>query len=191
MKTKLLLLSMLALAGSPPPRAAVSCWQAGPPRSTLEFSGRQAGAPAKGRFDKFAVIFCFNKTSVSGKLQVTVNTASVDTNNDTRDEILRSKNFFDTEKYPTATYTASSFTALGPNRFLAHGTLSIRGIAKSVPVDFSFQPSTGKAAAVAKGQTTINRSDFKVGQGRWSATRWVGAQVKLAFNLALARRPKP
>ena len=153
--------------------------------SSLAFTGEQAGAPAHGQFKDFSVKFCFDPSAAQGALDVSVALKSVDTRNDTRDDTLRGSDFFDVAQYPTAEYHANTFEAAGDNRFRAKGTLQLHGVAKPVPVAFSFKTTDGGNKAEAKGEASLDRREFNVGQGRWSGTRWVGSTVKLGFDLKL------
>ncbi len=185
----LLLLGVSAGAWAKPP-----CWTLDGD-SSLTFIGEQAGAPAHGEFKDFSVKFCFDPSAARGALDVSVALKSVDTRNDTRDDTLRGSEFFDVAQYPTAKYHADAFQATGDNRFRAKGTLQLHGVAKPVPVAFSFKTTDGgdkaEAKAEAKGEASLDRREFNVGQGRWSGTRWVGATVKLDFDLRLSRAKAP
>lgn len=185
MRERWLLALFFTLAVSPV-WAAPPCWKLDGD-STLMFVGQQAGAPARGRFKDFSVRFCFDPDQVRGTLDVSVNLRSVDTQNDTRDETLRGPDFFDVEKYPRAEYHATSFKTGGDRLFHAKGTLRLHGVTKPVPVEFSFRRGDDKDTAETKGEVSLNRRHFNVGQGRWDDTRWVGARVRIAFDLKLTR----
>ena len=178
---------VVVLATATPAWAKPPCWKLDDAHSTLKFTGEQAGAPAHGRFKEFAARFCFDPAQAQGELDVTVELKSVDTENDTRDDTLRGSEFFDVAKYPQAEYRSDTFQAMDGNRFRAKGTLQLHGVSKPVPVEFTFQTSDGGKQADARGKASLDRREFKVGQGRWSGTRWVGATVQLDFDLKLTR----
>ncbi|HYW03427.1 MAG TPA: YceI family protein [Gammaproteobacteria bacterium] len=180
----LLVLSLPAFAATGPGKAG-ACWKLQPARSTLSFTGKQAGAPAHGHFRKYSAHFCFDPAQARGEIEAKVRLNSVDTSNSTRDGILRGPEFFDVSDYPVATYKASRFQALGDHRFRGHGTLTLHGHSRPVPVTFTFRQQ-GKRAH-AQGEASLDRRAFDIGQGRWGSTRWVGARVHVRFDLALTR----
>jgi polyisoprenoid-binding protein YceI len=169
----LLLLSPAALAGP---------LQADGAAGTLEFSATQAGAKFTGAFRRFHVKLDFDPAKpASGSLDVTVETASIDTRDGERDGILKSPDFFWVEKYPEASFHATRFERAGAG-WRATGELTIRGVKKPVPVDFTLAP----AGASMKGVAKLERLAFGLGQGDWASTEWIGDDVEVRFDLKLA-----
>jgi len=68
---------------------------------------------------------------------VVVKIKSLDTNNERRDRHLKSADFFDAEKYPTATFSSSSIVST-PDGYLVHGALSFHGVTREVAIPFSY-----------------------------------------------------
>jgi polyisoprenoid-binding protein YceI len=156
-------------------------------KSSLQFSFLQAGAENKGRFTRFPVTFDFSPAHpTTGRLEVTVEMASLDTGDHDRDETLRSADLFDVARFPRAHFLATQFsrTATG---FEAVGKLTIRDVTRDVRVPFSFRTATENGAAVAymSGKTSVRRLDYGVGQGDWKATDQVGNDVGVSFALRL------
>lgn len=182
---KPLLLLLLALGAAVSARAEPPCWHLAPAQSHLQFTGDQAGAPARGEFTKFAATICFDPQATDGQLRVVIETGSLDTHNSRRDEVLKGQDFFAVARYPQAVYEAKSFHPAGAGKFVADGQLTLRGVTRSVPVTFSFDASGGTAHV--QGKVEVDRTDFGVGQGRWGDPRWVGKQVAIDFDLQLQR----
>lgn len=65
------------------------------------------------------------------------------------------------------------------------GKLTIKGVSKYVTVPVSIV-SSGGAYSVATGTLTIQRLDYKVGDGEWTDTSVVGNEVQVRFKLTLA-----
>lgn len=171
---------LLALALSP---AAAGGGLADQASGRLEFSATQAGAKFTGAFTRFRVALDFDPAHPDrGRLDVTVDTASVDTQDAERDEILRGADFFWAEKYPQAEFHAERFERAGAD-WRALGELTIRGVKKSLPVTFTLAPSAG--ATVMTGSAAVNRLAFGLGQGDWASTEWVGEAVEVRFELKL------
>jgi len=174
---------LLALALSPAALAAVQ--QADQAAGRLEFTATQAGAKFSGAFKRFRVALEFDPAHPDqGRLDVTVEVASIDTQDAERDEILRGTDFFWAEKHPEAVFHAGRFERAG-TLWRAPGELTIRGVRKPVPVTFTLAPAAAGGPAVMKGNATLSRLAFGLGQGDWASTEWVGDPVDVRFELEL------
>ncbi len=180
---------MLALAS---PARAASTWVTDPARSRLAFVATQAGGEFEGQFRRFSAAIAFEPGDLAGsRFHVTIDTASADTQDETRDKALIGNDFFASGRWPTATFDATRFTVLPDGRYDALGRLTIRGLGRDVNVLFSFKPAASGRSAVLAGGTTIRRLDFGVGQGEWQDTKWVGNDVRIEFELVLVPGPAP
>lgn len=151
---------------------------------TLEFTFDQAGAASKGSFRRFATTLDYDeKNPAAGKLNVTVQIASIDTQDKDRNDLLVGADLFDAPKYPTATYSGV-LTKAGAG-LEAVGKLTIRGVAKDVRLPLSIRPSAN--GLELSGEVKIKRLDFGVGQGEWKATESVGDVVTVTYKVALAK----
>ncbi len=150
---------------------------------TLTFSAMQAGAKFTGGFGDFQASVDFDPaTPAQGKLHVTVETASIDTQDAERDEILRSQDFFWAGKHPQAIFHAERFEREAAG-FKALGELTIRGKTRPSTVRFTLAP--GQGGSVMKGSASLRRLEFGLGQGDWQSTEWVGDPVEVQFELKL------
>lgn len=170
------LAAMLALAASQ--------WSMQPKESKLTFVGEQAGAQFEGSFDEFTADIRFDpKDLAASRFDVKIDTASVNTQDDERDDTIRSADLFDVKRFPSARYVADRFTDKGGNKYSATGQLTLRDITKPVPIEFTFETKGGEAWL--KGLAKIKRLDFGVGQGEWKDTSTVGNDVQVRFALRL------
>jgi polyisoprenoid-binding protein YceI len=156
-------------------------------KSSLEFSFLQAGATNKGKFTRFPVSFDFSPDALPGsKLDVTIETASLDSGDQERDDTIKSADLLSVAKFPQAHFTATQVnkTATG---FEAVGQLTLRGVTRALTVPFTFRTATENGAAVGymNGKVNLKRLDFGVGQGDWKSTESVGNDVGVAFALRL------
>lgn len=120
-----------------------------------------------GQFRKFNGHFSFDerhpeKNSVS----VTIDTASLDTNHAKRNKHLRSADFFDVGKYPTATFVSTSYEATGKHTGILHGKFTLRGITKNIAIQVA-QIGTGPDPWGGyrrgfEGHTTLHLSDYRM-----------------------------
>jgi polyisoprenoid-binding protein YceI len=151
----------------------------------LEFTAIQAGAKFTGGFKRFDVTLDFDPAApAQGRLDVTVDAASIDTQDGERDEVLRGPDFFAVARFPQAEYHATRFARAGSG-WRADGELTIRGMKKPVPVTFTLATAAG-GATVMKGGASLKRLDFGLGQGEWASTEWVGDAVDVRFELTLS-----
>lgn len=123
-------------------------------------------------------------------IELTADAASVDTDNDQRDEHLRKADFFDVEKYPTITFKSTSIKKTGKNTFALKGNLTLHGVTKPVELTLTLNgttvhPYTKKTIAGFKATGTIKRTDFNFGAGTPSAA--VSDEVTITANGEFAK----
>ena len=176
---------LLALALLCAPAFAADYIQA--PGSSLVFAGKYQGEAFTGRFPGFATTFRFDpKQLATSKLVVSIPLATAATSNADYDGELRGASFFDATKFPRATYTATKFRALGGNRYVADGTLTLRGVSKPVALEFTWTPG---AAPVLSGKATVKRLAFGVGGGDWADTALIPDAIAISTKVVF--KPKP
>jgi polyisoprenoid-binding protein YceI len=181
-RSRIIMATLLALAAGI--ALAANKWSMQPTRSTLTFVGTQAGAKFEGRFKKFTADVRFDPRDLANaRFDVTVDLNSVDTQDAERDDTLKSAELFNAAQYPEARYVADKFTSRGGAKFAANGKLTLRGVTRDVPIQFTFEP--GADGAWLKGSTTIKRLDFGVGQGDWADTEQIANEVEVRFALLL------
>ena len=121
-----------------------------------------------GRFDQFDAQFQFDPADpTKSTLQVTIPVASIDTGVPALDEHLRSADFFDATKFPTATFKSSKVEAVGPKALKVSGDLTLHGVTKPVVLDVTINqigpyPMGGRPSAGFDATTTLKRSDFGI-----------------------------
>lgn len=174
-----------APAGTQVPAGLPHYTQAG---GNLTFSFVQAGAESKGSFRQFATGMNYDeKNLAASSLQVTVQTASLETQDKDRNDTLAGADLFDVKKFAVATYVASSLVR-NANGIEAVGKLTLRGVTKDLRVPLTI--GTTATGLTLAGETTIKRLDFGIGQGDWKSTEWVGDEVKLQYQVALTKAAK-
>jgi polyisoprenoid-binding protein YceI len=154
--------------------------------ASLTFAFVQAGAENSGAFRQFATELQYDPNQLAtSSLKVTVQIASLDTQDKDRDTELQGADLFDAKKYPTAQFVASSFAKGANGRVEAVGKLTLRGVTQDLRLPLSIQ-STANGVELS-GETTIKRLEYGVGQGDWKSTEWVGDEVKLQYKVPLAK----
>lgn len=119
----------------------------------------------RGQFTTFSGQIVTADNPLDSAATATVEVASIDTNNDMRDDHVRSADFFDAEHHPTMTFT-STRVRYEDGQFYIDGDLTIRGTTRPVTLtveEFAFGPNPqGGTKAGFSATTEINRSDFGV-----------------------------
>jgi polyisoprenoid-binding protein YceI len=117
----------------------------------------------RGRFLRFEGSFVTAPDPLDSSATATVDMTSIDTNNPTRDDDLRSSNFFEVDQYPQMTYQSTGVRMDGED-FVLDGDLTAHGVTRQVPLrvevnGFGADPY-GNQRSGYTATATINRSDF-------------------------------
>ena len=99
------------------------------------------------------------------KVNVTIDTNSIDTNDPQRDGHLKSADFFDTEKYPAIQFEGERVEKTQENNYKLLGNLTIKGVTQAITLDMGFagrvpKDPFGNTKAGLLLQGKINRKDF-------------------------------
>jgi polyisoprenoid-binding protein YceI len=146
--------------------------------TSVSFRVRHLFTKVNGRFDKFSGKIDFDPAKPEqAKVEGTIDVSSINTNVDKRDNHLRSKDFFDVEKYPTITFTSTQVTDVDAANKTGklHGNLTMHGVTKPVVLNVAFLGEATDPWGNKKGgfnaTTTINRTDFGL---NWNETLETG-----------------
>ena len=131
--------------------------------SKVHFVIRNFGIRSGGDFSGLKGNIVFNPEALNTcRFDVTVDAGTVDTDNKTRDNHLRSADYFDTGKYPLIGFKSSRVTASTvPGQYDVTGMLTIKGISRELQFGFSATPVNKDY--LFTGTFEINRLDFGVG----------------------------
>ena len=158
------------------------------PGGHLGFSVDNGGDTISGSFAKWSGSISFDPAKpASADIRIDVNLASASVGDETMDGILRGAEFLAAQSSATATWRATSVRKTGQGRYLAEGTLSLKGARKPQSLTFTLA-GTGLRRHVS-GSATIDRSAFAVGTG--STAENIANQVKLDFSFDAVGRVEP
>ena len=144
----------------------MSQWKFDPYHTQVEFSAKHLGMmTVRGHFTEVQVTGDVDvEHPERSSVEATIQTASIRTHNEVRDNDLRSSNFLEVDKYPTISFKSTKIEAAGGDRFTVTGDLTIKGQTNPVRLDavkygeFT-DPNMGhRIGYAAQGQ--INRRDF-------------------------------
>jgi polyisoprenoid-binding protein YceI len=170
------------------PAGGAASYTVDPAKSWLGFTARQSGGDVDGRFDKFTAAISFSDANLAAsRFDVQIATASLNTQDDNRDSVMRDKDLFDTGRFPTAHFVTSAFTRKAAGQYEATGKLTIRDVTREIHLPFTFQTTQegGKPVGWLKGGVSVNRLDYGVGQGDWKDTSVAENPVRVKFELRL------
>jgi len=133
------------------------------------------------------------KSVDSLKADVTIDVTGVNTQNQNRDNDLKSENFFDIAKYPTATFKSKRVEAAGAGKFKLIGDLTLHGVTKEISLDVEGPSSPlkqGQNLRVGASATTkINRRDFGLQYNRMiESAPIVGDEVQVQIDVEATKR---
>lgn len=155
------------IALSLPALALAATWNIDPEHSHVGFKVRHLMVSnVKGHFEKFSGTVDIDDKDITGsKVSVTIDTSSINTNVQKRDDHLRSADFFDVAKYPAMTFVSKKVVKAGKDRLKVTGDLTLHGVTRQVVLDVE-GPSQetrdpwGNIRRGATATTKINRKDF-------------------------------
>ena len=109
-------------------------WQFDPYHTQVEFTAKHLGMmTVRGHFlDVNATGFIDPDHPEASSVDVTIQTASIRTHNEQRDNDLRASNFLEVDKYPTIHFKSTRIEAAGQDRFTMTGDLTIKGNTRPV-----------------------------------------------------------
>jgi polyisoprenoid-binding protein YceI len=166
--------------------AAADEWRMDAAGSRLDFAATFENTPAPGVFKQFDTRLAFDGgTPAGGKLDVTIRVSSADMANADVNKAIAGPEWFDFARHPQASFQSTEIRPVDGNRYLARGTLTLKGAQRPVDVPFTWTASGN--AATMDGEFTVPRAAFGIGTGEWAATNVIGPDVKVRFRVRLRK----
>jgi len=173
-------------------------WQIDPMHTQVEFSAKHFGMmTVRGHFRDVATSGHIDpSTPEDSSLEITINVASLTTNNPQRDNDLRSSYFLELDKYPTIIFRSTRVAPAGQDRYTLTGDLTIKGITR--PITLNVQrygeindPMMGhRVSYSAEGE--INRKDFGMEFDMLADNRLVVShEIKIFVEAEVVEQPAP
>ena len=174
------------------PQLSTGTYAIDPTHSRLGFVARHAMVTkVRGSFNTFdAIVDVDGDNLAASKVSVTIDVNSIDTRNEQRDGHLRSNDFLDIATYPEITFVSTEITPVGDDVIRVTGDLTIKGVAKPVTIDFTYEGSAvdpfGNQRVGFEGSVVINRKDWGI---TWNAALETGGvlvsdKVTLEFEIS-------
>lgn len=146
-------------------------------------------------FEEFDGTFYFDPDNLDGsKFTFTILVNSIYTNNEKRDNHLKSDDFFNASKYPNIKFESAGFEKKSGKNYVVNGNLTIKDITKKVSIPFEYKGEMnhpmmeGTKILGLQFNTEIDRTYFKVGVGDWASDMVVGDTADVTINMELNRK---
>lgn len=138
----------------------------------------------RGQFDETSGIIELDELAQSGRIEVKINTASLDSGHTERDGILKGPEWFDAARYPLMTYQSNRLLFQNGRLAQVEGELSLRGVTRPLRLDIlrykcGLNLAARKRGCGADASALLKRSDF----GMRTGLPFVGDEVRLLIQI--------
>jgi polyisoprenoid-binding protein YceI len=146
-------------------RVPTGIWHVDPTHSSVEFEVKHMMiATVRGRVKEFEGKIEAAGDIVNSLVSGTVKTASIDTNDETRDAHLRSADFLDVEHYPEIRFESSTIEPIGGPKFRLVGNLTLKDVTREIELDATVEGAErdpwGNERVGIRVRGKLNRKDF-------------------------------
>lgn len=186
MKRLLALLALLGLVASS--QAAVEVYKIDQTHSAINYSLRHILSKYTSSFTKLSGDITVDRENLeNSSVTATIDVAALTTDSEGRDKHIKSPDFFDVAKFPTATFKSKSWKKTGENTFDITGDLTIKDITKEVVLKttlLGFGPGMRPGTLLSgwEATTTIKKSDFGLA-GPAMLQKALGDEVAITINI--------
>lgn len=174
---------------------AATAYAVDPVHSSVGFKVRHLVSKTAGRFDKFSGTLLIDRADLTkSSVELSIDAASIDTDNENRDGHLKSPDFFDVEKFPSILFKSTKIEKTGEQSYAVTGDFTMHGVTKSVTIPVAVLGfSDGAQGGLAGFESTfkLNRKDYGI---EWNKTLDAGGFLlgdEVEVNITIeARGPK-
>jgi polyisoprenoid-binding protein YceI len=176
------------------PGVAQGTWEIDPAHSTISAVARHMMiTKVRGYFHSFSGAIHVGPTLEETVAEAGIDTTSIDTRQEMRDNHLRSPDFLDVENHPSIDFRSTKIEAAGKDRYRVIGDLTIRGVTRPIVLDAEFSGVNvnpfGKTVAFVSAEAELDRESFGMtwNQAIESGGVLVSKRFKLELELQLVR----
>ena len=175
---------------------AAGVWTVDPSHSRVAFVARHMMvAKVRGSFSGYSVDLTIGEDPTQSSLSVSIDAATLDTNDEARDGHVKSADFLDVETYPTITFVSTSVEpAKGDDNWAVKGDLTVHGVTKPVALEVELSGVAadpwGNDRAIYEAELEIDREDFGLtwNQPLAGGGVLVGKKVKIELDIESVRQ---
>lgn len=170
-------------------------WVIDPDHTNLMFIARYAMlTKVRGHFKTFEGTLHVAERPEDSWVELTIDASSITSDNEMRDNHLRSGDFLDLENHPTITFRSSKVEVLSEDRLRVTGDLTVRGVTKEVVLDTEYagmaKDAYGRTRVAFSARTEVDREEFGVS---WNMTLEAGGVLvgkKVQIELEVQALPE-
>jgi polyisoprenoid-binding protein YceI len=177
------------------PVVPTGTWAVDPAHSKVGFAVKHMGiATVRGEFTEFQGTLEIGEDLASAKAHGTVKVQSVDTNEQQRDEHLRSPDFFDAEQFPELSFDSTKVEAVDDETFRITGNLTIHGVTNEIvlhaeTLGTDVDPwGNERVGLEVTGQLSRGDYGMKFNQALGSGNMLVADKVNLALDVSAVKQ---
>lgn len=187
MYLRFMVLTMLCISASAQANPAPPSWQVDPAKSALTFSVVVNGQTVQGRYDGFGADIRFDPANLAqSSAKITIDASAYKTGDRTRDVMLMKPPWFNVLDFPQVIFQTTSFAFKGGGRYDAKAKLTLKGRTKDITLPFTLNINGN--TATMRGETTLKRLAFNIGQGEdFTGEKPVALSVKVMVNITARR----
>ena len=175
----------------PQPQAALppNGWRLDPNHSAVNFRVRHLGISwVNGEFRTWTADIVYDPANPeAASVAARIQTGSVNTNNDRRDNDIRSGNYLAVDSFPEMTFVSRRVERVDATHLRVHGDLTLRGVTRPVALDTELTgslPGQRQRRIAFTATTTINRHDFGVRFNRLTeGAQVVGDEIRITIDV--------
>lgn len=192
-KTLILSAALAALAAAGAVQAQSASYAIEPTHTFVTFEVKHFNfgfSTSRGRFDKKEGSITLDPAAKTGKVEVTIDTASINTGVAALDKHLKSADFFDAEKHPTARFEGSQFVFDGAKLKSVSGTLTLLG--KTQPVTLNADQYGCYDHPLLKVQVCAGDFSTTIKRSQWGMEKMLGIlpdEVRLVIQVEAVKQP--
>ena len=196
MKRRLPILAVVALVlAATTVLAEVETYKFDKAHTLIGFRIRHVLTKVEGRFKNFDGTIWIDRANPSAsKVELTIQTASIDTGVDARDQDLRSANYFDADKYSTIAFKSTKVEPKGNDLYDVTGEFTMHGVTKTIKVpvkSFGFAKMGKTDKAGFEVALTLNRKDYGIEKGTPVVGDDVELNIQVEANKEMPAEAKP
>lgn len=157
-------------------------------KSSLSASFKQMNVPIDGKFNRFTAQIEFDPGKIElarASLEIDMSSFDLGKGLDDYNAEVRKKDWFDSAKFPKASFVVSSVKAVGGNRLEAAGKLTMKGKTGDVLATINWKDDGGQRWF--EGQVPLKRNYYGIGDGEWRDTSVVADDVVVKFRIVTAK----
>jgi polyisoprenoid-binding protein YceI len=160
-------------------------WKVDYGQSQVGFVIKQMNVPVDGGFGRYSVKAVFDPAKPElGVFQVELDIASIDTGSEEGDSEAKRPAWFDTARYPKATFVSKSIKRDAAGRFTVSGDVTLKGKTRPLIVPVLLTPQRAGGWLVS-GRAAMKRSQFDIGGGEWADPSVVADDLEARFKILL------